>query len=164
MAFISRLLRLWSIRFTLIGACLAILGSDLNLLVIRANGNMMPVATMKSEFFMIIGPAEFIDESIFKDITGNKHRAMTAADDLSYLSDRIMIIPSDGSASIANICKIIGGDRFETINELCPFSASLRAASIGNLLIWCGIPFSLFGLLLVLMKGIRQLFRSLTRT
>lgn len=151
--FFFGLLRQWSIRLVLIGAFFVLLGADLNHLVVRANGNMMPVATMWGDILFIIGPEEHIGDFEPSDIdtTDNIHRSMTSADKLSFLSDRILIIPSEANALLEQICTKI------RLTKLCPFSTSSRMASIGDLMIWAGLPFLLLSLIVVLTGVMRRL-------
>lgn len=141
------LLRLWSIRFVLIGGFFMMFGTGLNRLVIAINDHVMPVATTQKEILLVIGPEEHLAGFELVAVMGDGHRKMASTDKLSYLSDRILIIPSDTSALFGNMCTAIG------LVRLCPLSAHLRMASIGDLMIWAGVPF-LFLALLVLFRRI----------
>lgn len=147
--FFRIIFRLWSIRLALIGAFFVLLGTDLNLLVMRANGDMMPVATTPTEVFFVVGSNKYLEDiDSGEEDMDNRHRKMTSTDKLSYLSDRILIGPTNVSALTENICSKIGLDR------LCPLSTSLRMASIGDLLIWMGIPFFCIAFFIALTKTI----------
>jgi hypothetical protein len=114
---------------------------------------MMPVATTRDEIFFVIGSEEHLGNYISSDVMDDTHRKMTSTDKLSYLSDRILIIPSDTSALFEHICTTIG-----LAKRTCPLSASLRIASIGDLIIWTGIPFLLLSLLVLFLKMTYRFF------
>ena len=140
----------------LIGAFFIVIGSDLNILVRRANDNFMPVATMWDEIFFVIGTKEQlgnVELSNFDSADG-VHRNMTSTDKLSFLSDRILIIPNETSASFENMCTNV------RLTKLCPLSTTPRMASIGDLMIWMGLPFLLCSFL-VLLAGILSRLRDL---
>lgn len=142
----SQLLRLWSIRLVLIGAFFMLFGTGLNYLTIQANDNFMPVASTRGEIFFVIGSDEHLGGFESNDVMDDAHRKMTSTDRLSFLSDRILIIPNDTSALFENMCAKV------RLTRLCPLSASLRMASIGDLLIWTGIPFLFLSILVLCIK------------
>ena len=147
--FLRIIFRLWSIRLVLIGAFFILLGTDLNLLVVRANGNMMPVATTPAEIFFVVGSDEYLKEiDSGEEEMDDRHRKMTSTDKLSFLSDRILMGPTDVSTLAENVCGKIG------LDKLCPISTSLRMASIGDLLIWTGIPFFYIAFFVALTRTI----------
>jgi hypothetical protein len=145
--FFSRLLHLWQFRLLLIGAIMLITGDSLNYLAKQANDGLMPVATTRDELFFVIGSEEHLGDYVSSDIMDDTHRKMAGTDRLSYLSDRILIIPNDTSALLENMCTTI---RLEKLT--CPLSASLRIASIGDLMIWVGVIFLLLSLVVLFMK------------
>jgi hypothetical protein len=156
------LIRLWTIRLMLTGTILILFGTGLNHLVIHANGNIMPVAIMREEILFVIGTEEYIDGFELVGATDSAHRKMTNTDKLSFLSDRILIIPTRLGSLLANMCTIL------RLHELCPLSVSLRMASIGDLFIWTGVPFLFLSLVVLLKKIIIRLYdnyiRKTTRT
>jgi hypothetical protein len=122
----------------------------------------MPVAVMREEILFVIGTEAYLDGFELTDAMDSTHRKMTSVDKLSFLSDRILIIPSDISALFENICTIL------RLDEFCPLSSSLRMASIGDLFVWTGIPFLFLSLVMLLKKIIIRLYehyiRQTTRT
>jgi hypothetical protein len=131
----------------LIGSILVITGTGLNYLVIRTNDNFMPVATTRDELFFVIGSEEHLGDYISSDGMDDIHRKITSTDKLSYLSDRILIIPNNTSALFEHMCTMIGLAKLK-----CPLSASLRIASIGDLMIWTGVLFFLLSLFMLFIK------------
>jgi hypothetical protein len=112
----------------------------------------MPVATKHEEILFVIGSEEHIVGMELTNVDDATHRKMMSTDKLTYLSDRILIIPNDTSALFENMCTKIH------LTRLCPLSASLRMASIGDLLIWMGTPFLFLSLLSQFIKILYRLF------
>lgn len=151
------LIRLWTIRLVLTGTILILAGTGLNHLVVRANGNVMPVAIMRGEILFVIGTEEYLDGFELTDAMDSAHRKMTSTDKLSFLSDRILIIPTKLGSLLENMCTIL------RLDKLCPLSASLRMASIGDLFIWVGIPFLFLSLVILLKKITIRLYDNYIR-
>lgn len=151
------LIRLWTIRLVLMGTLLILAGTGLNHLVVRANGNVMPVAIVREEILFVIGNEEYLDGFELAGAMDSTHRQMTGTDKLSFLSDRILIIPTKLGALLEHMCTML------RLDKLCPLSASLRMASIGDLFIWVGIPFLFLSLVMLLKKITIRLYDNYIR-
>lgn len=152
MSILLVLARSWTFRFMYIGTLLILIGSGFNRQVVLLNDNVMPVATMRSEILFVIGDDRYLTDYRMTDKLGDGFRAMTSTDKLSFLSDRIFIIPSETGVFLEKICTPL------RLGKLCPLHRSLRMASIGDLLIWAGVPFVGLALILLEMIILRQLF------
>lgn len=146
------LIRSWTVRFMYAGTLLILIGSGLNRQVVLVNDNVMPVATTRSEILFVIGDDRYLTDYRMTDKLGDGFRAMTSTDKLSFLSDRIFIIPSEAGVFLEKICSPLN------LGKLCPLHRSLRMASIGDLLIWAGIPFVGLALILLELILLKQFF------